>query len=238
MKQPDALLKVETLLKVNLSLHVVGKRADGYHLLDSLVAFCPEGDRLFFYEASAFSLDVTGPFAYQLAGNALEDNIIYKACMLFKENYRLPHHFHVILEKNIPVGAGLGGGSGDAAFTLNALKKLGKIAATKEEICKIGLSLGADVPICLHGKASFMRGIGEQITPLSFFPEMAIVLINPMIHVATPSVFKKVKPPYKNESKPLPSFLKSKNRYSASYSTQIMISTNMQRNYFLLFLSC
>lgn len=157
--------------KVNLTLHVTGQRADGYHLLDSLVAFADVGDRLWLTEGDAMRLSVSGPFA---DGVPLDHrNLVWRAAELAGWTGEIR------IEKNLPHGAGIGGGSSDAAAVLNALG-----AADN------GASLGADVPVCRVGRAVRMRGIGEVLDPAEGWPNLHAVLVNPGVHVPTPAVFK------------------------------------------------
>ncbi len=161
--------------KVNLALHVTGQRADGYHLLDTLVAFASVGDHLSAEPASEFSLRVSGP---EGAGVPADDsNLVLRAARL-REG--APRKFH--LEKNLPTASGIGGGSSDAAAAVRLLEGVYDPA----EI----LTLGADIPMCLNPIAARVQGIGEEITPVLTFPEMHAVLVNPRIAVSTPPVFK------------------------------------------------
>ena len=157
--------------KINLTLHVTGQRADGYHLLDSLVAFADVGDRLQFAPADALSLRVTGPFA----DGVPEDrrNLVLQAA----EHVGLTAQ--ITLEKNLPHGAGIGGGSADAAAVLRYADHSAGAA-----------SLGADVPVCLTPQAQRMQGIGDQLAALPALPPVWAVLVNPKAHVSTPDVFR------------------------------------------------
>lgn len=157
--------------KVNLTLHVTGQRADGYHVLDSLVAFADMGDRLWLEPSPALSLAVEGPFADGVPCD--ERNLVWRAAVLAGWTG------HIRLEKNLPHGGGIGGGSADAAALLRAL-------GTKED----GLSLGADIPVCRLGRAALMGGVGEVLRPIDLPAPLYGVLVNPMCHVPTPAVFK------------------------------------------------
>ena len=156
--------------KINLTLHVTGQRADGYHLLDSLVVFADVGDRLWIIPAERMRLDVTGAFAEGVPVDGR--NLIWQAAELAGQ----VAHFRV--EKNLPHGGGIGGGSSDAAAVLRHY-------GVSEGAGK----LGADVPVCLAARAQRMRGIGEVLEPVSL-PVLHAVLVNPGVHVATPDVFK------------------------------------------------
>ncbi len=166
--------------KVNLFLHVTGRRADGYHLLDSLAVFPDVGDRLTVAPAVALSLDVHGPFAPGLAGEA--DNLVLRAARaLGGQGVRLG------LEKNLPIASGIGGGSADAAAALRLLAALWGVAA---DLPAIALGLGADVPVCLASRPARMQGVGEILLAAPALPACGIVLVNPGVAVATPSVFR------------------------------------------------
>ena len=160
--------------KVNLSLHVTGQRADGYHLLDSLVMFADVGDRLS-VRLGTPSLTVTGPMAKGVPAD--HSNLALKAATLMGVDAS------IVLEKHLPAAAGIGGGSSDAAAVLRALHDL-----TGKEVPEAGLPLGADVPVCLGARAAIMRGIGEVVEPVDL-PPLSAVLINPGVAVPTGVVF-------------------------------------------------
>ncbi|PLS23118.1 4-(cytidine 5'-diphospho)-2-C-methyl-D-erythritol kinase [Neptunicoccus cionae] len=172
--------------KINLCLHVTGQREDGYHLLDSVVAFADYGDVLTFAPAESVSLSISGPFGGGLSG--AEDNLILQAARCFKS--KTGQGAAVNLEKKLPVASGIGGGSADAAAALAGFSELWGLPLPDPEI---QLSLGADVPICVAGQPLRMRGIGEVIEPLQLDREHAIVLVNPDVSVSTPVVFKALK---------------------------------------------
>lgn len=164
--------------KVNLALHVTGQRADGYHLLDSLVVFADIGDVVRCETADRLSLALTGPFASDLSPG--DDNLVLRAARLIGARAA------ITLEKNLPVASGIGGGSADAAATLRALAELCGLPLPDDV-----LSLGADVPVCLAGRAARMQGVGEIVTPLpSPLPETWLVLANPGVAVSTPAIFR------------------------------------------------
>jgi 4-diphosphocytidyl-2-C-methyl-D-erythritol kinase len=173
--------------KVNLALHVLGRRADGYHELDSIVAFADFGDRLALEVSDKTSLIVTGPFARDVPTSA--DNLVLRAHALLSAHIDCPH-VAFSLEKNLPVASGIGGGSADAAATLRGLLRLTGETVAPSLLNDIALQLGADVPVCLRGKAVRMQGIGETLTPLAKTPDGAIVLVNPLLPCATSAVFK------------------------------------------------
>jgi len=165
--------------KINLTLHVTGLRADGYHLLDSLVVFGDVGDHLRLTPNTEMRLDVTGPFA---AGVPVDGtNLVWRAAKAAAWSG------HIRLEKNLPHGAGIGGGSADAAALLRALNG--------DDVTRgIGLdrtlALGADVPVCMHAGPQRMQGTGEHLTRLWPVPRLFVVLVNPGIHLPTPEVFR------------------------------------------------
>jgi len=176
-------ITVSAPAKINLTLQVCGKRADGYHLLDSLVVFAGIGDRVSARLADTLKLTVTGPFAGALS--AEPDNLVLRAARLLAPG----RGADIVLEKNLPVASGIGGGSADAAATLQACGKLwgANPHALGDEV--IAAKLGADVPVCLHGRPSFMSGIGEIVQPAPHLPEAWLVLVNPGEPLATKTVF-------------------------------------------------
>lgn len=156
--------------KINLALHVTGRRADGYHLLDSLVVFTALGDRVQVTPAAETSLTVTGPFADAVPAGA--DNLCLRALEA------VGARAHVVLDKQLPPASGIGGGTADAAAVLRAL---GRSPARPE-------TLGADLPACLLSRPLRMRGVGELIQPLAL-PVLHLVLVNPRVETPTPAVF-------------------------------------------------
>lgn len=168
--------------KINLSLHVTGQRPDGYHLLDSLVAFADVGDRLTARAAPGLSLAVTGPMA---AGVPVDgSNLVLKAALAL--GVANPGA-SLTLEKHLPAAAGIGGGSSDAAAALRVLSDLWNVALPDPAAV---LALGADVPVCLRDGACRMQGLGEVLSEVPALPEVPAVLVNPRVEVPTPSVFK------------------------------------------------
>lgn len=178
--------------KVNLALHVLGRREDGYHDLDSIVAFADVGDWLSFAPAERFTISAEGPFAHALPDAS--GNIIAKAweavsAIAAARGRALPP-VAVQLVKNLPVASGIGGGSANAAAAMKGFLKLaGLSVADDEEVAAAALKIGADVPVCLTGRACRMRGVGEVITPLDDFAPCHALLVNPMVEVSTPRVF-------------------------------------------------
>ncbi|MCA3559421.1 MAG: 4-(cytidine 5'-diphospho)-2-C-methyl-D-erythritol kinase [Aestuariivirga sp.] len=178
--------------KVNLALHVLGRRADGYHELDSIVAFADVGDRLTFTPADEFSIAASGPFAAALPQAA--DNIIAKSWVaaqaIARTRGRALPAVSVHLEKNLPVASGIGGGSANAAAALKGFLSLAGIDGINREIAAAGLAIGADVPVCLSGVACRMRGVGERIAPIAGFAPLPAILVNPLVEVSTAAVFR------------------------------------------------
>jgi 4-diphosphocytidyl-2-C-methyl-D-erythritol kinase len=173
--------------KVNLALHVTGLRVDGYHLLDSIAVFADVGDRIEIEAADALSLSVTGPFAAHAPGGP--SDLAWRAAETFFQHTGVRRGVEIRVEKNIPAGAGLGGGSADAAAVLLGLDELFGTKLPADELRALGLKLGADVPMCLAGKALRAGGIGEEISSLEGFPELPMVLVWPGKPVSTAEVF-------------------------------------------------
>lgn len=182
--------------KINLSLRVPGRRADGYHEVESLVTFADVGDVLFASPEDELSLSVTGPFAAQLAGEP--ENLVLRAAMALRSFTGLPRGARLILEKNLPVASGIGGGSADAAAALRALIRLGDIEIDEANLLHMAIELGADVPVCLQSRTAMMRGIGERITPVEKLPAFWMVLANPSITISTTEIFQKLNAPSLN----------------------------------------
>lgn len=174
--------------KLNLYLHVVGRRADGYHLLDSLVAFAAVGDEIHAAPAPSLSLRVTGPRAAGLAG-PVEENLVWRAAELLAASAGRTPAASLELVKRLPVASGIGGGSSDAAAALRALDALWRLDLDRASLDALGLRLGADLPVCLLARAAWLAGIGEQVEPAPSLPPVAALLVNPGIGLPTPSVF-------------------------------------------------
>ncbi len=175
--------------KINLALHVLGRRLDGYHDLDSIVAFADVGDELLISESHRNSLRVDGAFAEDVPLG--DDNIIWKAWRLLSGHYSLPF-VTVGLTKNLPVASGIGGGSADAAAMVRGLLRLVDKTLPEEYIVQFARTLGADVPVCFYGKACRMTGIGESISVLTEKLPEALVLMNPRVGCSTLDVFRRM----------------------------------------------
>lgn len=196
--------------KINLALHAVGQRADGYHLLDSIVTFAADaasssadtvsaaGDRLFFSASEKDGFSISGRFGEGLSidPNSAQQNLVLKARDILRTALEgkgmaaPPVAIH--LQKNLPIASGIGGGSADAAATLRGLSRLWNAALAETELLALSLSLGADVPMCLKSQPLAARGIGEDITILDTMPSFAIVLGNPLRGVSTPNIFRRL----------------------------------------------
>ncbi|MCQ2913724.1 MAG: 4-(cytidine 5'-diphospho)-2-C-methyl-D-erythritol kinase [Alphaproteobacteria bacterium] len=200
-------IQITAPAKVNLYLHVVGKRQDGYHLLDSLFVFTEFGDVISVEESDSFSLEVINSINKNnitkdetFLSNG-PDNIVYKAAFALANKLNVECKAKIVLEKKLPLASGIGGGSTDAGATLIALQKLWKKELEKEELMKLALELGADVPSCIEKKPVQVSGIGEVLEVAKKIPNMSILLVNPNKPVSTPLVFKTRKPVF---SKPMP----------------------------------
>lgn len=186
----EAVLTEAAPAKINLALHVTGRRGDGYHLLDSIVAFADIGDVLHLSRAPSTSLEITGPFAHRLhAGD--EENLVLKAVAGLKALLPDLPCVHIRLEKHLPVSSGIGGGSADAAAALRGLMRLSGLTPGAHALNELAISLGADVPVCLAGQSSRMRGIGEDVTPLHV-PATHALIVNPGEPCNTQDVFRRL----------------------------------------------
>ena len=182
-------LTVAAPAKLNLYLHVVGRRADGFHLLDSLVAFTAVGDELSFTPAADLTLSIDGPFADRLAADA--DNLVLRAARALADAAGRDPAVAIRLIKRLPVASGIGGGSADAAATLHGLNALWNLRLPDQRLRAIALDLGADVPVCVTGAPSFFGGIGEEIALAPPLPRAHVVLVNPGTPLPTASVFRR-----------------------------------------------
>ena len=187
--------------KINLCLHVTGQRADGYHLLDSLVVFAGIGDSLRATPAADLGLTIDGPFGADVPAG--QDNLVLRAARLVADQGVALH-----LTKRLPPASGIGGGSADAAAAIRAVLRLqamaGRMVPMPPEAAQQIAALGADVPVCLASHPARMRGIGAQLDWLLPLPELHVVLANPRVEVPTPSVFKALA---QKDNPPLPEAL-------------------------------
>lgn len=180
--------RITARAKINLTLHVTGQQADGYHLLDSLVVFADQGDTITARSAPGLSLVTDGPFANAVPMDG--SNLVLQAADLMLARAPVGVGASITLQKSLPPASGIGGGSADAAATLTALSRIWGIGLPPMEAV---VTLGADVPVCLRGEASHMGGIGDELSPLQGLPECWAVLANPMEAVSTPAVFSALK---------------------------------------------
>ncbi len=178
--------------KLNLFLHIKGKRKDGYHLLESAVHFVAFGDVLTFKLDTKTSLHVVGPFAQDVSA---EDNLVLKAIDAYKKAHPFEQHFKIVLEKRIPVGAGLGGGTADAGATLRFLQRYFNNPLSNKELEQVAASIGADGVMCLRSHFGFVSGVGEKFISIQDEFKAHVVLINPMKKLLTPDVFRRLNLP-------------------------------------------
>lgn len=182
-------MRLTAAAKINLSLTVSGRRADGYHTLESLVAFTAAGDELVCEKAEHTSLHLTGPFGKALADAPDDDNLIMRALRVLEKETGRDLPSAIQLTKNLPIASGIGGGSADAAAALRALTACHEVTISEARLTALAAQLGADVPVCLSTQAAWMTGIGHDINRLPALPEADIVLVNPVHAVATAAVF-------------------------------------------------
>ena len=176
--------------KVNLTLHVLGRRPDGYHALESLVAFAGAGDTLTLAPGGALDLAVEGPTGAQ--AGPIEGNLIVRAARALAERVEDLRWGAFHLVKRLPVAAGIGGGSSDAAAALRLLARLNELPLDHPAVREAARATGADVPVCLAPCARMMAGAGERIGPALRLPHLFAVLVNPGVPVETPGVFKRL----------------------------------------------
>ena len=181
------MLKTIARAKINLTLRILGKSETGLHLIESITAFSDFGDEVeVFTNSSRDQLEISGPFSEDLEG----DNIVIRALEYFREETIWTQPITIKIFKQIPVAAGLGGGSADAACVLKMLNLLApKARVSDEKMEEIGLNLGSDVPACLSGKTLKMEGRGEKLSIIGRLPNMPILLVNPNIRLSTKAVF-------------------------------------------------
>jgi 4-diphosphocytidyl-2-C-methyl-D-erythritol kinase len=183
----SAPLVEQACAKINLTLRVLGRRADGYHRLESLVAFADLADTLSLQPAASDSLDISGPFA--AACGTLADNSVLKAAAALRRRAGALSGGKFVLEKTLPVAAGIGGGSADAGAALRLLARTNRLASEDARLTAAALDVGADVPVCLDPRARVMRGIGEELSAPVALPPLPALLVNPGVPLATRDVF-------------------------------------------------
>ncbi|ESW65459.1 4-diphosphocytidyl-2C-methyl-D-erythritol kinase [Mesorhizobium sp. LSHC422A00] len=190
--------------KINLALHVTGRRADGYHLLESLVVFTRFGDRVEIEPADADRFSVSGRYATSVPID--DSNLVVKAreALRRQAGQQSTAPVAIRLEKNLPVASGVGGGSSDAAAVLQGLVGTWGLDIGEAELSRIGLTLGADVPMCLAAKPLVARAVGDELSLVPDFPALALVLVNPGVAVSTPDVFNALEKRENDGLPPLP----------------------------------
>lgn len=187
-------IEIQAPAKLNLYLHVTGRREDGYHLVDTLIAFCDFGDRLTVSPSDTISLTASGPFADDLP--APEENLIFRALQKMQAAARDSGRIDgasISLEKSIPLASGVGGGSTDAAAAMLAVNKLwaarGGTLFSDQELDDIARELGSDMPVSLYRRPAFASGVGHELIAGPILPKAGVLLVNPGVKLSTPSVF-------------------------------------------------
>jgi 4-diphosphocytidyl-2-C-methyl-D-erythritol kinase len=175
--------------KINLTLRVLGRRADGYHELESLVAFADVADKLELEPGEGATLEISGPYAKACGSRG--DNLVLKAVAALSHRKGHLKAGNFILEKNLPVAAGIGGGSADAAAALRLLARVNGMAPDDPRLSSAAIEVGADVPVCIDPKPRIMRGIGDLLSEPYALPALPALLVNPGVPLATRDVFKK-----------------------------------------------
>lgn len=174
--------------KINLFLNVTGKRTDGYHNIESIMASINLYDTLEFQVGNEIVITSDKEITKDI-----HDNLVYKIAMHLKKSHNVTKGVHIHIKKNIPMGAGLAGGSADAAATLRGLNKLWNLGLSLDELAKIGFMFGSDIPYCVYNKIALAEGRGEKLTFLKSSFRTNVIVINPNIHVSTKEIFGKVK---------------------------------------------
>lgn len=177
--------------KINLYLHVGPLRGDGLHDLASLFVFTEDGDRIVAQLGDGLSLHISGPFSGALAGDDVADNLVMRAASVLQARAGAPQGARLQLVKNLPVAAGIGGGSADAAAALRALVKLWDVVIDEADLRALAFELGADVPACLDGAPVYVDGAGEKLSLAPPLPPAHVLLVNPGIDMPTGPVFRK-----------------------------------------------
>jgi len=172
--------------KINISLDIIGKREDGYHLLKMIMQNVELYDSMSFQKCDkGINISCNKPYI-----PTDDKNLVYKAAKLFMDKYDIREGINIYLKKNIPVAAGMAGGSTDAAAVFKTLRQVFKVDVSDNELMKLGVKIGADVPFCIIGGTALCEGIGEIITPLKPFKNHILVLVKPNFGVSTKEVFK------------------------------------------------
>ena len=193
------MITINAPAKINLDLHVLGRRKDGFHYLDSFVAFTEFSDKIQVRASDSIKLIIHGPFGNNTGPK--KQNLVFKAAKALKHYMGISEGAEIVLEKNLPVAAGLGGGSSDAAATIMALMDLWRPDFELNDFLTVAADLGSDIPVCLMRQAAFISGIGENVKPAGGFPSCPILLVNPRIELSTKKVFLRMKNSYSIRSK-------------------------------------
>lgn len=183
-------IKLKAYAKINLGLDVVRKREDGYHEVRMIMQTISLYDKVSILKTNNNAITVKTNLPYLPTD---ENNLVYKAAALVKKNYNINQGVHIILDKKIPVAAGLAGGSSDAATVLYGLNRLFHLSLTRDELSDLGLQLGADVPYCLMRGTALSEGIGEKLTPLPPFPACHVLIVKPAINISTRHVYESLR---------------------------------------------
>lgn len=215
-------LSLPTYAKLNLCLHITGHRPDGYHELESLVMFAATGDMLSIAPGEEIALYLAGPEA---KGLSTTDNLVFRAAQALARHGNITSGAKLLLDKHLPISSGIGGGSGDAAAALQLLNLIWELDFPPETLSEIGLSLGADIPVCLSRRACIMRGVGERLQPVTAPPiPLYALLVNPRVPLATAEVFRTYATQEKKYTPPHP--LLAQERYTADEWWQMLHSTH------------
>jgi 4-diphosphocytidyl-2-C-methyl-D-erythritol kinase len=186
----SAPLTTRARAKVNLDLKVLGRRSDGYHELESLVAFAGVGDLLTLEPGPELSLAIAGPFGTGLAAD--EHNLVLRAARLLAQEMGPLRWGRFHLVKRLPIASGIGGGSADAAAALRLLARFNGLSPSEPALLHVASQVGADVPVCLESRARVMTGIGERLGPALRLPNLFAVLVNPGVQIETAAVFREL----------------------------------------------
>lgn len=173
--------------RINLYLHITGRRADSYHEMDSLIVFSELGDTLSVGSATGLTLELDGPVGETLSAH--KDNSVLRAARMLADAANVPCNAAITLTKRLPLSSGLGGSSADAAATLKALSTLWGIGDGDVDLIEIAMKLGVDVPVCLSNGPAFVGGTGEEVEPAPALPSAGLLLVNPGVALAMSSVY-------------------------------------------------
>ena len=183
------MIKEKAYAKINLFLNVVNKRFDGYHDLEMIMAPIKLHDLLTFKKDNTGKITITSDIEIT---SSIEDNIVYKIAVFLQEDFQVSEGVTIHINKNIPIAAGLAGGSADAAATFRGLNRLWKLNLSLDDMAKLGINFGADIPFCVYNKLCIARGKGEEILFLKKKIKVPVLLVNPNIKISTKEVFSKV----------------------------------------------